>query len=132
MSQRKKYVFPYVHYPVLPIQFIYKEKETPIIAALIDSGGDSIVIPKAIAQYLGSNMEETDAAKTAGGTASLLKTSLDMVIGRDDQKIVYKNIEVFIVDSNDVPVLVGRHPLFDDFEITFKKKKGHIVLIEAQ
>ncbi|HEC80915.1 MAG TPA: aspartyl protease [Thermoplasmatales archaeon] len=132
MPQKKKYVFPYIHYPVLPVQFIHKKKETPIIAALIDSGGDSIVIPKAIAQYLETDMHETDAAKTAGGTATLLKTKLDMIIGKSEQKIIYKKIEVFIVDSNDVPVLVGRHPLFDDFEITFKKKKGQIILTEAQ
>lgn len=131
MSSRKRYVFPYVHYPILPVQFCWRKRKTPIIAALVDSGGDSIVVPKAIAEYLGSKMEMTDFAKTAGGTTTLLKTKLDMFIGKKDQQVVYKAVDVFVVDSNDVPVLIGRNPLFDDYEITFKKKKGCLILTEA-
>ena len=39
------FIFDYFRYPIIPIKFIYKEKETPIIDALLDSGGDFIVIP---------------------------------------------------------------------------------------
>jgi len=128
----KSYRFPYIHYPLLPVQFIHGEKKTPIIAALIDSGGDNIVIPKAVAEFLGANVEESEIAKTAGGFTSVRRTKLNMVIGRNKDRIEYSNVEVFVADNNDIPVLLGRDPLFEDFEITFRKKKREIVLKEFQ
>ena len=128
---KKRFVFTYTYYPLIPVQFFYKNKKTPIIEALIDSGGDSVVIPRAIAKYLGSPLERTDAAKTAGGMTDLLKTKLDLVIGKGRDKFKYSDLEVYVVDSDDIPVLLGRHPLFDDFEIIFQKKKKKLVLQEV-
>ncbi|MCD6411734.1 MAG: retroviral-like aspartic protease family protein [Thermoplasmata archaeon] len=128
---KRRFVFAYFHYPLIPVQFIHGNKKTPIIEALIDSGGDSVVIPRAIAKYLGSPLEKTNGAKTAGGMTDLLKTRLDLVIGRDGEKYQYTNLEVYVVDSDDIPVLLGRYPLFDDFEIIFQKKRGKLILQEA-
>ena len=128
----KSYTFPYIHYPLLPVQFINGEKKTPVIAALIDSGGDSIVIPKAVAEFLGASVEESEIAKTASGFTSIRKTRLNMVIGRNKDRIEYKDVEVFVADNNDIPVLLGRNPLFEDFEITFRKKKKEVILKEFQ
>ena len=44
--------FEYKDYPLIPIKFCSSKRETPIIDALLDSGGDFIVIPQAIATYL--------------------------------------------------------------------------------
>ena len=41
--------FEYKDYPLIPIKFYSSKRETPVIDALLDSGGDFIVIPKAIA-----------------------------------------------------------------------------------
>ena len=128
----KSYTFPYIHYPLLPVQFVYKDRKTPVIAALIDSGGDSIVIPRAIAEFLGVNVEEAEIAKTAGGFTSIRRTKLKMIIGKDSEKIEYNDVDVFVADSSDIPVLLGRDPLFEDFEITFKKRKKEIILTESQ
>lgn len=128
----RSYRFPYVRYPLLPVQFVYKNKKTPVIAALIDSGGDSIIIPKAIAEFLGASVEESEIAKTAGGFTSIRRTKLRMVIGKGENRIDYNSVDVFVVESNDIPVLLGRYPLFEDFEITFRKKKGEIILAESQ
>ncbi len=124
----QSYEFVYKDYPLIPIRLCYGDKKTPVIAALIDSGGDSVVIPKAIAQYLGSQIEKTEDAKTAGGTTGLFKTKLDLIIGKKCKKATYKNIDVFVVNNDDIPVLLGRYPLFDDYEITFQKKRGKLIL----
>ncbi|KAA0009644.1 MAG: aspartyl protease [Thermoplasmata archaeon] len=126
---KKTYRFPYVHYPLLPVQFFHKGRKTPVIAALIDSGGDSVVIPRAIADYLGVETERTEKAKTAAGFTSIERTKLKMIIGKNE--IIYKDVDVFVINNNDMPVLLGREPLFEDFEITFRKKKREIVLTEA-
>jgi predicted aspartyl protease len=70
----KNFIFNYCKYPIVPIKFHYKGKKTPIIEALLDSGGDFIVIPMPIAQYLGLELEEAGEVDTAGGIASLFKS----------------------------------------------------------
>ena len=52
------FIFDYLRYPVVPIKFYYKDRETPIIDALLDSGGDFIVIPMPIAKYLGLKLKK--------------------------------------------------------------------------
>ncbi|HDO19621.1 MAG TPA: aspartyl protease [Thermoplasmatales archaeon] len=131
MPKQNTFTFPFVHYPIIPVQFEHNNKKTPFIVALIDSGGDSVVVPKAIVDFLGARIEEADVAKTAGGDTKIQKTKLKLTIGKEEPRITYEDIDIFVVNSSDVPVLLGRTPLFDDFEITFRKKKGEIILKKA-
>ena len=124
-----EFIFDYYKYPVIPVKFFYDGKETPFIDALLDSGGDFIVIPLPIAKFLGAKLRETKDVSTAGGIAPVSKTRLDLGIMRDDKEdILYRRLEVFVMDNDDLPVLIGRKPFFEDFEITFKKHKKKLVL----
>jgi len=125
----EKYVFKYENYPLIKIRFHYKDKKTPIIEALLDSGGDFIVIPLPIAKFLGARLRKTKEVSTAGGIAPVSKTKLDIGIIKDGKEdILYRGLEVFVMDNEDLPVLIGRKPFFEDFEITFKKHKKKLVL----
>jgi len=122
------FIFEYFRYPIIPIKFIYKEKETPIIDALLDSGGDFIVIPMPIANYLDLKLKKAGSVDTAGGTTSLFKANLNMIMGKKDKKAIYNNIQIHVSTRNDIPVLIGRYPIFDDYEITFIKQKNQLIL----
>lgn len=122
------FVFNYLRYPIVPIKFIYKDKETPLIDALLDSGGDFIVIPMPIASYLGLKLKKAGSVDTAGGTTSLYKTNLNMIMGKKDNKAIYNNIQIHVSVRNDIPVLIGRQPIFEDYEITFNKQKNQLIL----
>lgn len=122
------FVFEYLRYPVVPIKFYFKDRETPVIDALLDSGGDFIVIPMPIAKYLGLNLKKAGSVDTAGGTTSLFKATLSMVIGKKGQTATYKNIQIHVSDRSDIPVLLGRHPIFEDYEIIFKKQSEQLIL----
>ena len=74
------FVFEYKDYPLIPIKFQSKDRETPCIDALLDSGGDFIVIPYAIAKYLKLKLEKAGCVDTAGGETTLCKSVLNMVI----------------------------------------------------
>ncbi|MFW6121263.1 MAG: aspartyl protease family protein [Petrotogales bacterium] len=104
------------------------ERETPIIDALLDSGGDFIVVPYAIAKYLGLNLKKAGHVDTAGGETTLFKTLVNMIINDKDKKITYENLEIHVSDRNDIPVLLGRTPIFEDHEITFKKHENKVIL----
>lgn len=123
-----RFVFDYYKYPIVPVRFFYKEKKTPVIDALLDSGGDFIVIPMPIAKYLGLKMKGAGNVDTAGGETALFKSKLTMIIGKAEQTATYGNIEIHVSTRDDIPVLLGRWPIFEDYEITFKKQKNQLVL----
>jgi hypothetical protein len=122
------FIFDYQKYPVIPVKFCYDGKDTPIIDALLDSGGDFIVIPMPIAKYLNLQLERAGAVDTAGGTTSLFKSNLDMTICEKEKNVTYNNLEIHVSERNDIPVLLGRKPIFEDYEITFKKKENQLIL----
>jgi hypothetical protein len=121
------FTFEYFKYPILPVKFYLNGKETPFIDALLDSGGDFIVIPMPIAKYLGLKLKKAGNVDTAGGTASLFKTKLNMVIGGKLNNVTYNNLEIHVSGRDDIPVLIGREPIFEDYEITFKKKINQLI-----
>ena len=122
------FVYEYKNYPLIPIKFLSKERETPMIDALLDSGGDFIVIPYAIAKYLKLKLEKAGCVDTAGGETTLCKSELTMVIYDEERKFTYENLEIHVSDRNDLPVLLGRHPIFEDHEIIFKKHENQLIL----
>jgi len=122
------FIFDYFRYPVVPIKFYYKDRETPIIDALLDSGGDFIVIPMPIAKYLGLKLKKAGSVDTAGGITSLFKATLSMVIGKKGLSSTYNNIQIHVSGRNDIPVLLGRHPIFEDYKIVFDKKEDQLIL----
>lgn len=126
------YVFEYNDYPLIPVMFTHNDRDTPFIDALLDSGGDFIVIPQAIAKYLGVTLEKAGCVDTAGGTTDLFKARVDMVMGHGEQKIIYKDLEIHISCRNDIPVLLGRHPIFEDHEIIFRKQHKQLILNTIQ
>jgi len=121
------FVFDYFRYPVIPVKFYYKDRETPIIDALLDSGGDFIVIPMPIAKYLGLKLKKAGSVDTAGGATSLFKATLSMIIGKKEKNTSYTNIQIHVSGRNDIPVLIGRHPIFEDYMITFDKENNQLI-----
>ena len=126
------FIFEYRDYPLIPIKFLSKTRETPMIDALLDSGGDFIVIPYAIAKYLKLKLEKAGNVDTAGGETALRKAVLSMVICDEDRKVSYENLEIHVSNRNDLPVLLGRHPIFEDHEIVFKKHENKLILQPIQ
>ena len=122
------FVFNYYKYPVVPVKFYYNGKETPFIDALLDSGGDFIVIPLPIAKYLGLKLKKAGSVDTAGGTTLLYKAVLSMVIGNKEKSVTYSDIQIHVSGREDIPVLLGRHPIFEDYEIIFRKKENQLIL----
>jgi len=123
-----KFIFDYIRYPVVPVKFYYEDKETPFIDALLDSGGDFIVIPMPISNYLGLKLKKAGDVDTAGGTTSLYKANLNMKMGTKNKNVIYDNIQIHVSTRNDIPVLLGRYPIFEDYEITFKHKNNQLIL----
>jgi hypothetical protein len=128
MKTANQLIFDYNDYPIIPVRFRHNGRKTPLIEALLDSGGDFIVIPLPIATFLGLHLEQACDVDTAGGTASLYKTKVDMAIGKEKYHTLYPQKEIHVSTREDIPVLLGRNPLFEDYEITFKKHINQLIL----
>jgi hypothetical protein len=126
--ENDQFIFDYCKYPVVPVKFYYKDKKTPFIEALLDSGGDFIVIPMPIAKYLGLKLKKAGFVDTAGGQISLFNAKVDITIGKRKKNKIYENHNVHISTRDDIPVLLGRNPVFEDFEIIFRKSKNQLIL----
>ena len=124
-------IFDFDQYPIVPVTFKYKEKKTPVIESLLDSGGDFIVLPMPIASFLKLDLKPACDVDTAGGTSTLYRSRIDMLIGKQRQCILYKDQEIHVSCREDIPVLLGRNPIFHDHEITFKKQKKQLIMIPA-
>lgn len=129
---KQELIFNYVKYPVVQVKFFFDGKETPIIDALLDSGGDFIVIPMPIAKYLGLKLKKAGDVDTAGGVAQLYKSYINMTIGNDQNAIKYNNLEIHVSGRSDIPVLLGRTPIFEDYEIIFRNKSNQLILKPAK
>lgn len=123
-----RFIFDYFKYPVIPVKFYCNGKDTPFIDALLDSGGDFIVIPMPIAHYLSLKLKKAGDVDTAGGVATLYKAKLNMAMGEKNNYVEYNNIQIHVSGRNDIPVLIGRHPIFEDYEIIFRKQKNQLIL----
>lgn len=128
MNPTDQLIFNYHDYPIIPIRFKNQERKTPLIEALLDSGGDFIVIPLPIAKFLDLPLEKACDVDTAGGTTSLYKAKVDMAIGEEKNHTLYAQKEIHVSTREDIPVLLGRNPLFEDYEITFRKHKNQLIL----
>jgi len=121
-------IFNYFRYPIIPVKFYNKDKKTPYIDALLDSGGDFIVVPLPIAKYLGLKLKKAGSVDTAGGATTLYKSKLSMDIGKGEYVDSYKHLQIHISERDDIPVLIGRSPVFEDYEIIFNKKINQLKL----
>ena len=77
-----------------------------------------------------SEMENAGEVDTAGGAVSLFKAYIDITIGKNGGIAEYKNNLIHVSTRNDIPVLLGRSPIFEDYEITFKKQRNQLIIKE--
>ena len=123
------YEFKYSEYPLIPIRLCSPARETPMIEALLDSGGDFVVIPKPIADYLELECTDAGCVDTAGGEAQMWSAKVRLVaVDEKQNEFLYDELEIHVSGRDDIPVLLGRCPFFDDHEIVFQKKKNMLIL----
>jgi hypothetical protein len=51
-----------------------------------------------------------------------------MIINDKEKNFTYNDLEIHVSNRNDIPVLLGRKPIFEDHEIIFKKYKNELIL----
>ena len=109
-------------YPLIPVVLSFGGKSYPM-EALIDSGADRVLIPRQIANGMNLPRGKETLITGVGKKGIGFETRIGIMIGSlkahsyDFGAIdaVYPEVE------SGIPILLGRSPLFDFFEITFKQ-----------
>ena len=112
-------------YPLLNIK-LYTERHKPInFEGLLDSGADGLFLPKQIAEGLG--LPKIKRIKTSGilKSAMCYRTNVGFIVGATKTRCIDFGIidAAFPETESDIPILIGRDPIFKFFEVTFKEYK---------
>jgi len=120
--------------PFIPIYANTLDGKTIRIIALLDSGADTTVVPKEIAELLG--LKELQKEMDTGGIGGKVKVKESrMQFWLDGQHEKHQmNIPVLIMQdiNEDMPVILGRQGFFENFDIIFRQNEEKITLKKVQ
>ncbi|RJQ20232.1 hypothetical protein C4580_04310 [Candidatus Woesearchaeota archaeon] len=119
--------------PFIPAHIHDAHGRAIIVNALIDSGADTTVIPKDLAEVLG--LKQTDTLETGGigGKVNVRKTRLTFTLkGKHEHYPLTVPALVLQDATNSTPLLPGRNGFFEQFHITFKQDKEEIILKKTE
>ncbi|MBI4150638.1 retropepsin-like domain-containing protein [Candidatus Woesearchaeota archaeon] len=99
------------------------------LLALVDSGADSIVIPRDLAEVLGLKLGEEQETAGIGGKTKVRRTRFMFTVRseRESYRIVAPAL-VLMDDGMDVPLILGRNGFFEAFDITFRQTEEKLFL----
>lgn len=130
-------VFHYKREPArIPGQFVYRPVAEIYLKAssgqwikfnpYIDSGADVTLIPLSLGKLLGLEIDQSQIEEISGirGSVPVIYTKVSLRIG--DKEIL---TQVAWALLEEVPPLLGRTDIFDNFKVTFDQKIGTITFV---
>ena len=113
--------------PSIPILLNGFEKFKTI--ALVDSGADISVMPKAIAELIGLNISgEITSAYGIGGRVDSVETKANITIEKGHEHYNFVMPIKVVLGDYDFPVILGREGFFDKFVISFDQASEKVSL----
>ena len=113
--------------PSIPILLNGFEKFETI--ALVDSGADISVMPKAIAELIGLNISgEITSAYGIGGKVDSVETKANITIEKGHEHYNFVMPIKVVLGDYDFPVILGREGFFDKFVISFDQASEKVSL----
>ena len=114
---------PHRRYPFMPIYLYNGEKKTLLIEGLLDSGSDYLFIPKGLAEFLNLSKGRKEDISGACGSCNAFETQVGLILGRGgkNREMDYGYVKAFFPESDrNIPILIGRSPIFEDFQVVFE------------
>lgn len=129
-----KFVFSYEKFqcriPIIPVHFIsIDNKLTPIFHAVLDSGADTLTIPKDLAEWLGVKLQpKVTPTVTASGSAKAYTGIVPLfILGQGGREVKYQDVEICAME-NCPYILVGISPVFEDYQVIINARNRKFIL----
>lgn len=123
-------------YPLLPIRFYQpsnKNNKTPVFEGLLDSGSDGVHIHKAVAEMLNLSQMKKVESEGMGGKYWSYEVEIGFIIGRGGREVDFGKVKaVYPENELNVPILIGRNPVFDEYQVIFEEYKKKFKLIPKE
>lgn len=115
--------------PMVPVR-VEHEGVSFRTAALVDSGANSTFIPYDFIEILGLKIDGESSARGAGGLFPTYLSRVNIDVLKGVRSIhTFQDCEVQIAKDNvDIPMVLGRDTIFEEFEITFRERDEKILL----
>lgn len=115
--------------PTIPILLKGRAVTSIEVYALIDSGADISVIPKALAEVLNLDLSgEEEVSYGIGGEIKVKNTKMEIVLKKGIEKYNFVIPVQVVLTGEEPPILLGRLGFFDKFVISFDETKQKIKL----
>jgi|SRR3989344_7056915 len=118
--------------PLLEIELIGAGGKRLDVLGLIDSGADTTTMNMQYAHFLGIDLTKARQREIVGignGRVKVLLCNLKVNIKQIDEEI---EIPVWLVDSENVNILLGQEVFFDTFKIKFEKENGIFEVVKSK
>ena len=123
-------------YPLLPVRFYQpnnKNNMTPAFEGLLDSGSDGVHIHKAIAELLNLSQMKKVESEGMGGKYGSYETEIGLIIGRGGREVDFGVVKAVYPETElNVPILIGRNPVFDEYQVIFEEYNKKFKLIPKE
>jgi len=116
--------------PLIPVTFFNKDgARTQLLNnAILDSGAYEITIPRALADMLGLELRpRSNLVHTAGGLIEACTATIDFTLGRGGRFVQYNDVDICVMKQCPA-VLIGIHPIFEDYTVTIMAHKKKCIL----
>ncbi|MCK4757032.1 MAG: hypothetical protein KAS67_01125 [Thermoplasmata archaeon] len=101
---------------------------------MLDSGADGLFLPLWLAEIF--DLPKLEKIETSGvlKSGTCYKTKVGLTVGTSKKhKVDFGFVDAaFPETNNDIPILIGRDPLFKIFEVTFKEYAAKPVIVMEQ
>lgn len=108
-----------------------KPGERPLsFEGLVDSGADTLFIPKRVAEILGLELHDMNVSAGVFEKGICHRSKVGLIIGRMGAgRLDFGQVDATVPESyGDIPILIGRDPFFKYFEVCFKEYRDKPVL----
>ncbi|MBI4181750.1 MAG: hypothetical protein HY520_02175 [Candidatus Aenigmarchaeota archaeon] len=120
--------FPPDPTPSIPVTLVHGDERLNVMA-LLDSGADTVALPRAIAEILGIPL--TGKRERIGGIKRAEAVTVRIVVhvakGHESYAVPV-HAKVILDGDVDIPVLLGREGFFEPFAIEFREREEVVSL----
>lgn len=107
-------------YPMLPCTFEWRARTTPRVEGRLDSGSDGLVMPMGIAEFLNLDLnDEERPMQVVSREVPQFSAKVNLMVGRGGHLMTFRNVTAHIPKEGNVPLLIGRDPVFKAYRVTF-------------
>ncbi len=118
-----------VRAPFIRVQSRDSEGNLVVISGLLDSGADSTVVPKEMAEYLGLKEGKELDTGGIGGFVKVRMSKMQVTVkGLRESYPLLLDVLVIQDKLNTAPLIFGRNGFFEHFHVTFRQDEEKIAL----